>query len=405
MGFTSNWLLVQGLTPERVWETLGVQPSGERSDHPQPGLSGAVRPDGGYLVVQDRAEESVEHTWKLAELSLGCTVIGVGEVDGAGGAEIVVWRDGRKEWGIAAPMDDGGPEVSGEVPAGVLRRVERDARYEDDDDEDPDYFNAILRLGTDLTGYACGSGIEKVGALPFEILDRPGIAEVLSRFPGALAEALADKGFRPSPSLDGWRTWYTTETPVPGLSAAVVVNIERGRDGEVSIEGSVSILSTAVAEIVADLPEEARKTFSTSDANFGEIDRFRFELDRQSGYPTSYTMWDADSVAHGVQWVTRYLDGATIVEWFAKRSSLSGLLETAREPTTAPWESNPDPTLLRGTIVLCALEGRAAEAATLMRWYLRRDRFHRWDSRAGASAWDTAVRERFPDYAAARDSD
>ncbi|WP_405497053.1 hypothetical protein [Nocardia sp. NBC_00511] len=404
MGFTSNWLLVQGKQPEQVWEALGVAPSGERSDHPEPGLSGAVRPDGGYLVVEDRAEEGVEDTWKLASISLGCTVIGVGEVDGAGGAEVVVWRDGRKEWGIAAPMDEGGPEVDGEVPAGVLRRVERDARYGDDDD-DPDYFNAILRLGTDLTGYQCGSAIEKAGALPFEVLDRPEIAEVLIRFPDALAEALAAKGFGPSPALDGWRTWYTADTPVPGVTAAVVIATERERDGDISIKGSVSILSAAVAEVVAGLPEEARETFSTSNKKFGEIDQFRFELDRQSDSPTSYAMWNADTVAQGVEWVTRYLDGAAITEWFAKRSSLPALLDTAREPTTAPWESNPDPTLMRGTIVLCALDGRAQEAATLMRWYLQRDQFHRWDSRAGASAWDAAMRERFPDYAAARDAD
>lgn len=36
MGFRSNWLLIRGMTPQQVWNALGVQGSGERSVHPQP---------------------------------------------------------------------------------------------------------------------------------------------------------------------------------------------------------------------------------------------------------------------------------------------------------------------------------------------------------------------------------
>lgn len=173
MGFTSNWLLVRGIAPDRIWEVLGVHPSGTRSAHPEPRLSGSVRPDGAYLVVEDRSEEPVEHTWNLAKLSAGGLVIGVGEVDGAGGAEVVVWHDGRKLWGIAAPLDGGGPELAGEVPADMVATVEEWARsgYDDEDEYDPDYFNAILSLGTSLTGYQCGSPIGKPGEQPFEILE------------------------------------------------------------------------------------------------------------------------------------------------------------------------------------------------------------------------------------------
>ncbi|MFB8003123.1 hypothetical protein [Nocardia sp. NPDC056000] len=172
MGFSSNWMLVRGMTPEQVWEALGVRPSGTRTDFPEPPLSGSVRPDGSYLVVEDRAEEDVEYTWDLAKLSLGGEVIGVGEVDGAGGAEVVLWRDGQRVWGIAAPLDEGDPEVRGDLPTQIRAAVERDARGEPGNEyyDDPDYFNAILALGTSLTGYQCGSGIDQPGTKPFEIL-------------------------------------------------------------------------------------------------------------------------------------------------------------------------------------------------------------------------------------------
>lgn len=176
MGFTSNWMLVRGQSPEQIWARLDVRPNGERTDHPKGWLVGAALPNGAYLLVEDSAEEPIEETWDLAMLSTGGEVIGVGEVDGAGGAELVVWRDGHKQWGIAA--DDGELEVWGEVPASILTAVEVRARPDDEDDEDADYFTGILDIGAELTGYECGSGI--AGTAPFEILDTAGDAVVLA---------------------------------------------------------------------------------------------------------------------------------------------------------------------------------------------------------------------------------
>ncbi|MGX1808409.1 hypothetical protein ACWIGI_22040 [Nocardia sp. NPDC055321] len=187
MGYSSNWFIVDGLTPKLVWDRLRVRPTGERSDRPDFQLVGAVRPDGAYLVVEDRAQESVEWTWNFAELSVDCVVTGAGEVDGAGGAEVVRWREGRKEWGIAAPMGDGGPDISGDVPAEILDAVEQTAR--ELDEETPDYFNAILRLATALTGYRCGSAIAPAGSLPFENLDTSRHPEVEALEPTTPATA------------------------------------------------------------------------------------------------------------------------------------------------------------------------------------------------------------------------
>lgn len=169
-------------------------------------------------------------------------------VENSGGAEVVVWRDGRKVGGIAAPWGEGGPEVRGEVPAHILDEIERNAR-DWGEDGDPAYFSAICGLATELTGYECGSGLEGVEGQPFEILDTPENAEVLSRFPDALANALAAKGFTSSLSLDRWRRWYTADTPVPGLTAVVAINLDRSHSDGIRLTGWVSIVSPTVARV------------------------------------------------------------------------------------------------------------------------------------------------------------
>lgn len=67
--------------------------------------------------------------------------------------------------------------------------------------------------------------------------------------------------------------------------------------------------------------------------------------------------------------VAKFMDyvRGPVQEWFTKRATFSALLETAREPAGVPWDTNPDPSLLRGTCVLCVLKqpgagGRRAHA-------------------------------------------
>ncbi|MBF6451767.1 hypothetical protein IU429_29310 [Nocardia elegans] len=188
---------------------------------------------------------------------------------------------------------------------------------------------------------------------------------------------------------------------VPGLTAVVAINLDRSHSDGIRLTGWVSIVSPTVAQVVASLPAEARQTFLSLGDEYGEIDSCKFDLGQEAAYAPAFGMWDAGDITGGVQWVMKYVDGP-MAAWLAKRGTLPALLETAREPATVSWETNPDPTLLRGVVVLCALVGRAHEAATLMQWYLQRDTLHRWDSREDASLWDAALRERFPDYAAAR---
>ncbi|MEV6102917.1 hypothetical protein [Nocardia sp. NPDC051981] len=177
------------------------------------------------------------------------------------------------------------------------------------------------------------------------------------------------------------------------MTSTVDADIERHRDGGLRLKGTARIGSPAVEEVMHDMPGDG---LSRGDINRGLFDL----LDTSPKPPVMSIDFDAQldvAVAQCMEYVR-----GPVREWFAKRSTFPALLQTAREPTIAPWETNPDPTLLRGTVVLCVLDGRVRDAASLMRWYLQRGQFHRWDSLEDAAAFDAAMRERFPDYAAER---
>ncbi|MFJ9364871.1 hypothetical protein ACIRRA_10700 [Nocardia sp. NPDC101769] len=218
-----------------------------------------------------------------------------------------------------------------------------------------------------------------------------------------LTKAMAAEGFTVCVPLEVWpstgkRLWTEVyfspaSESIPSMTSTVDAHIERHRDGGLRLEGTARIGSPAVEEVMRDMPGDG--------LSFGDIDAGRFKLLDVSPKPRVMSIdFDAELDVAVAQFM-EYVRGP-VREWFAKRSTFPALLQTAREPTIAPWETNPDPTLLRGTVVLCVLDGRVQDAASLMRWYLQRDQFHRWDCLEDACAFDAAMRERFPAYAAER---
>ncbi|MRH90762.1 hypothetical protein GFY24_25540 [Nocardia sp. SYP-A9097] len=178
-------MLFRATTPEAACDALGVRRSGIRSKSPKPVLCGVVRPEGAYLVVEDRAVGMLEGTWDLTGLSGGREIVAAAEIDGVGHSEVSVWRDGRKVWGIVSPVDDFRPRLSGCVPAEILAELQYEEYLEyieskgwtddsddwEDDFDEVDWFNPILRLAADLTGYVCGSPLAATEEEPFEILE------------------------------------------------------------------------------------------------------------------------------------------------------------------------------------------------------------------------------------------
>ncbi|MBV7704004.1 hypothetical protein NOVA_14590 [Nocardia nova] len=200
----------------------------------------------------------------------------------------------------------------------------------------------------------------------------------------------------PSANKVSWTklSFHPAQAPIPGMTRVIDAFIKRQHDGGLSLSGTAKIGSPAVERLMEDLPGEGLTR--------GEIDCTLFKLlDDTETFPiVMYADVVDDAVADFMTCVR-----GPVRTWFEKRSTFPALLQTAREPTLSPGETNPDPILLRGALLLCLLDDRASDAAALMDWYLHRETFHRWDSRADATAFDTALRERFPEYAIARATD
>ncbi|MGW4247258.1 hypothetical protein [Nocardia sp. NPDC004722] len=170
--------------PEEACAALGVRRSGVHSAWPRQPLAGAVRPGNSYLVVEDRSLEMLEDTWDLGSVSLGREIVAAAEIDGVGYDEVSVWRNARKVWGIASPNSSFMPRISGYDTTDIRTRMAFDDYLEyveskgwtedsdewEDDFDEVDWFNPILRLAAELTGYTCGTPIAAAGEEPFEIL-------------------------------------------------------------------------------------------------------------------------------------------------------------------------------------------------------------------------------------------
>ncbi|WP_460723217.1 hypothetical protein [Nocardia heshunensis] len=271
-----------------------------------------------------------------------------------------------------------------------------------DPDDGVDYFNAILNLAEHLTGYVCGNGARSAGLEHFEVLESTGEAYIAAMFPGALTAALAAKGFRLEYPAEDRKTGYvvdvyTTEGMLAGLTNAVRITVERGRYGGIVVGGGVSIRSAAAAEFNAGLPEEALAE-GWEDADRGEIETSPFDRSPHPAYWDTYCMRGAEDIDHGVQWVVKYLDGP-MAKWFAEHDSVGKLAVQARQPH---WISKRfHPVKFRATVAYLATHGHFEHAAELVAWYRRLGEYNS-DSIERVTAFDAALRERFPDYAAQR---
>ncbi|MBF6449017.1 hypothetical protein IU429_15200 [Nocardia elegans] len=224
--------------------------------------------------------------------------------------------------------------------------------------------------------------------------------QLISRLPKAMKAAgyniSTPPQVGPSPKKVMWTklAFHPAPAAIPGMTRVIDAFIKRQHDGGLSLSGIAHIGSPAVEEIMEDLPGEGLTL------KLGDIDTGLFELlDEEEKFPI---MIYADVVDRAVADFMTCVRGP-VQTWFDKRSTFPALLQTAREPTTVPWETNPDPTVLRGTVLLCILDDRASDAAALMDWYLHREQLHQWDSLADAIEFDTALRKRFPGYASARE--
>ncbi|WP_327144416.1 hypothetical protein [Nocardia sp. NBC_01327] len=219
-----------------------------------------------------------------------------------------------------------------------------------------------------------------------------------------LSPALADQGFLPGSAPRGMEgLWFASKSPsLPHATAAVKVVVESRRDW-LGMSAYAHLTSDAVAEIVRNMPDPARAADSSDDSPYlGSIELVGFASFIKPAPAGEFLLVNPSSVPRAADWFLQCVRGP-VAEWFLQRDSVSKLVDLAKFPTAAAVDrKSPSSMRLRATVILCALEGRLADAAGLMRWYLTEGRFDGLDSPEQASAFDIALGQQFPGYAEAR---
>ncbi|WP_216911684.1 hypothetical protein [Nocardia noduli] len=234
----------------------------------------------------------------------------------------------------------------------------------------------------------------------------PGQIHYLTRLiSDSLSSGIAAAGFVDEDLDDNrGRLWFRRENGArPYTMQRVSARIAQRRDGGVVISGHTYLVSALIGEFARELSPEAQLDLEPIDRDFLDcVEHVGFgSLARPQNTALVFPVSDADGLASGVGKFLRYVSGP-VSKWFSERDSIDKLIGLARVPTPRTNPENIRPDRLRGTVVLCLTQGRPGAAAALMHWYLERGRFNVMDSFERASAFDAALSERFPEYAAAR---
>ncbi|MEV6066334.1 hypothetical protein AB0L82_07275 [Nocardia sp. NPDC052001] len=415
MGESVGWVAVRGRTSDEVCGALGLRRTGERSAVAAPPYSGAMGRGGWYLVVAEGGYEEIEEIADLPRLSVGCEVISLEVEELAGCASIEGWVDGAQRWLVAFDpyIDEGELRVSGELPPQYDSARHRCAAAA------ASPFDLPMFLAEELVGYSYDSPLATAETSaadsattapddtvePFETLESPVTAELLGGVTERLTAALTAAGFTAVDPLDDWRCWFTRDTAVPGITAAVAAHIRRSRFGDVEIDGYAVLFDAEVGRLVAELPDTAwLDREEGDDRRFGDIDDLGFAgSDRGWDPGHGFLLGRGADFDKAVEWFMGYVRGP-VAPWLAQWPDAQAFLDSARLRDKG---MRFNAARLRAAVVWCLLHDSPVQAADLMGWYLRpfrrlRDPFGAFDSHARATAFDLALRERFPEYARAR---
>ncbi|WP_405181035.1 hypothetical protein OG225_07620 [Nocardia sp. NBC_01377] len=83
--------------------------------------------------------------------------------------------------------------------------------------------------------------------------------------------------------------------------------------------------------------------------------------------------------------------------WLSERDSQNKLTTLARAPSPQAPE-NISARRLRAVVALCIVNKDFADAASLVEWYIRRNKLNFLDSLERTLAFDTALSELYPQY-------
>lgn len=244
-----------------------------------------------------------------------------------------------------------------------------------------------------------------------------GSDRLMKKIVAKLAEALAVESFTQCEALDRhgdaqpgkryprWRhAWFAADIDgLPGVRQAIMASLTLDRDGCVGLFGWAYAMSDVVGQVRAELPVDALES-AADGSDPAPVDFVSFGTFRYPRNVSRAKIWvavEAD-IDSGVVEFMDYVRGE-VRDWFGQMSTITDLLDRAREPGLAAIDQlNPAPDRLRAVVILALLEGRVQDVVALMEWYCGRGQFHDWDSAERVAAFDAAMGVRFPEYATAR---
>jgi hypothetical protein len=156
MGFSLSWIAVKDISVEKLFETIGVEKTGEFSECPEEELCYLDRMNGWRLIIanHDCLMES-KVAW-LTELSSDREVISVFVEEHVMYSAACCWRNGKREWFVEHDCERGLEDVKTEgVLPECFQEVHDGLMAELRNDKNPcDYlFDVPVEIGRRLTGF------------------------------------------------------------------------------------------------------------------------------------------------------------------------------------------------------------------------------------------------------------
>jgi hypothetical protein len=172
MGFRVLLIAVSGKDPDSVHRDYGVTPTGEYEEIPESPVTGALLPNGAYLLYIN--DDIVPDDPVLASLSKGASLIACYANETVMNSLTSSWRDGVEEWSVFHDAQEaiGHLEISGDPPD-QLKSIQERLLAEQEGTEGTDFvFDIPDELFAALGGMRYDQDIEGAPPEPWQALAR-----------------------------------------------------------------------------------------------------------------------------------------------------------------------------------------------------------------------------------------
>ena len=173
MGFRVQLIAVSGMSPAKVQQDFGVEPTGEYEEVAESPVVGAELPDGRYLLYVNDADRIIPDNGVYARLSRGAKLVACYANETVMNSYACGWVDGTERWSVFhdAQQSITHLEVSGTPPA-ELGPIRDRLLGQQAEVTDPDYvFDVPVELFVALGGMRYDEDLPDAEPEPWEILE------------------------------------------------------------------------------------------------------------------------------------------------------------------------------------------------------------------------------------------